>query len=339
MQRLWWLVIVLALGLVGCQLGSGRSDQDGGKTGSGQSGESGFPTYRLKLEEKAANLGQLDMQLNQIGPFHGRFLLEFSGETDWTYQVDTRSDGANIEYFLTIHGIGSSQNPGDVRLVNSGGNNSMSGPGTGGFCVQFPDSFRTEKLFLSPTDFIHVDEFSTPPREEGSSQVAGRTATEFTASNDDHRGWQEVVVHYWVDTETGAVLKYDFVAWGNDPLYQKGIGRIHGVFEVLETGPQEIEGITGCEIGFPLPGDASDIIRLPGIIRFTTSRGPVNLDNFYTQRLEPAGWERQEPQINPQTRDGVLEYTSGDTSVTIQVEALNVNNFEEGFLIEVFLEE
>ncbi|MGD2026538.1 MAG: hypothetical protein PVI99_01870 [Anaerolineales bacterium] len=339
MQRLKWFFMVIALSVIACQLGAGGSQGNAGGPGSGEVGAPDFPTYRLALEEKPANLGRLDLQLNQLGPFHGRFILEFNGQNDWTYQVDTRSDGENIEFSLTIQGVESDKNPGDVRLVNSGGNNYMSGAGTNDFCVRFPDSFETEKLFLGPADFVHPDEFSSAPAEEGSNTVAGINAARYTASADDHRGWQEVVVNYWVDPNSGAVLKYDFVAWGNDPLYKRGDGRIHGVFEVLEVGSQEIEEIPGCQIEFPLPSDAAEIIRLPGIIQFTTSMGPFRLDTFYTDQLEPRGWVREEPQINDQTRSGLLEYNADNESITIHVDAINPQYFEEGFLVEIDLDE
>lgn len=336
MRRMQWLVLGLALILSACQLGGNA--QKGSNSASGL-GEPEFPVYRLALKEEPANMGQLELQLGQLGPFHGRFTLEFDGNNQWTYQVDTRSDGAKIEYSLNIQGVTGDKNPGDVRLVHSGGENFMSGQGTGDFCVRFPDSFITEPLFLGPEDFIHLDEFSNAPVEGGSDQVAGMSATQYTVPAEDHRGWLEVAVNYWVDPITQAVVKYDFVAWGNDPLYQQGNGRVHGVFEVLEVGTQQIEDVAGCGINFPLPSDAARLIHLPGIIQYTTSLGPVLVDDFYTAALEPQGWKRQEPEINENTRDGVLEYRKNSQTITIDVEPLNPQNFDDGFRVEIFLEE
>lgn len=338
MRRIKWLVLILVLVLSACQLGSGDS-QKGSAGGNGQLGQPEFPTYQLVLEEKPANMGQLEMQLGQLGPFRGRFLLEFDGEISWTYQVDLRSDGEKIEFALTIQGVPSEKNPGDVRLVHSGGDNYMSGEGTGDFCVRFPDSFVTEDLFLEPEDFIHLDEFENAPVQGNSDQIAGIAATQYMASTDDHRGWLEVAVNYWVDPASGATLKYDFVAWGNDPLYQQGNGRIHGVFEVLEIGPQQIEDVAGCKIDFPMPANASEIIRLPGVLQYQTPFRPARLDTFYTNHLEPQGWERQEPQINEQTQDGVLEYRAKGQSVTIDVEPVDPQNLDAGFLVVIFMDE
>lgn len=339
MQRLKWFALVLVLTLVLSACQSGSDGDKPGSRGTGGVGEPEFPTYQLILAETPANLGQLEMQLGQLGPFHGRFTLEFDGKTSWTYQVDLLSDGEKIEYALAIDGVISAKNPGDVRLVHAGGDNYMSGPGTGDFCVRFPDSFITEPLFLLPQDFIHLDEFSEAPKEADTDRIAGIDAVQYTASSENHRGWLEVVVNYWIDPASGSTLKYDFVAWGNDPLYQQGDGRINGTFEVLEIGPQQIDAVAGCEINFPLPADASGIIRLPGIIQYISASGPESIDAFYTAQLEPQGWERQEPQINPQTQDGVLEYRGGGKEITIDVEPLNPQNLSEGFRVEIFLDE
>ncbi len=337
MRRMQWLVVILVLSLSACQLGNGNTQQGNSAVGGLDAPE--FPVYNLNLSEEPANMGQLSMQLGQLGPFHGRFTLEFDGNSQWTYQVDMRSDGRRIEYSLHIEGVSENKNPGDVRLMHNGRTNYMTGAGTGDFCVRFPDTFITEPLFLGPEDFIHLDEFGNAPAESGSEQIAGIKATRYTASTDNHRGWLEVVVNYWEDPATQAVLKYDFIAWGNDPLYQQGNGRVHGLFEVLEIGPQEIGGVAGCAIDFPLPDDASGIIHLPGIIQFNSSMGPVEMDSFYTGELESLGWERQEPQINAQTQDGVLEYRKDNQTVSIDVEPLNLQNFDKGFSVKIFLEE
>lgn len=336
MRRIKWLVLVLALMLSACQFGSDDAKRT---TGGAQLGDPEFPVYELVLEAKPANMGNLEMQLGQLGPFHGRFLLEFDGKTSWTYQVDLRSQGQKIEYALSVQGVPSEKNPGNVRLVHSAGENYMSGAGTGDFCVRFPDSFVTEKLFLAPEDFIHLDEFANAPVQGDTDKVAGIDAVQYTASTDDHRGWLEVVVNYWVDPATGATLKYDFVAWGNDPLYQQGDGRIHGTFEVLEIGPQQIDDVAGCAIDFPMPDNASEIIRLPGILQYQTPFKPDRLDTFYTNQLGAQGWERLEPQINEATQDGVLEYQKDGQGVSIDVEPFNTQNLDEGFVVRVYLDE
>ena len=337
MRRLILLVAALVIFTAACQDNKGTADTS--YQGSGPT-ELGSPkSYKLALEKGPANLGQLKMNLNQLGPFHGQFVLEFEGQSQWVYQVDIRSDGTNIEYQLTLQGVESGQNLGDVRLVNSIGINYMSGAGTGDSCVQFPDSFETEPLFLGPTDFIHLKEFSSQPEESGSDAVLGRETIRYSTSATYHMGWQDVSVSFWLDSQTEAVLRYEFMAAGNDPLYQQGDGRVHGTFEVLEIGLQQIKAIPGCVIEFPLPEDAAGIIRFPGLLSYTTSLGPTRLDRFYSPLLETEGWVREDPQINAETRDGVLEFNAQGRSVIIHVAALNTEDFSEGFQIEIFLDE
>lgn len=334
MRKLIWLAIVLLFITSGCQRTSSGKGTDSGSAGAN------VPTgFRLNLVEAPANLGQLKMNLNQLGPFHARFVLEFEGQKPWVYQVDTRSDGTNIEYQLSVQGLDEKLDLGDVRLVNSFGHNFMSGSGTGDICFQFPDSFETETLFLGPTEFIHLSELSSLPEESGRETILGREATHYTSPPEFHRGWQDVSVAFWFDSQTEAVLKYEFFASGNDPLYYQGQGKLHGVFEVLEIGPQQIQAIPNCVIDFPIPDGAADLIRFPGLIAFNTTLHPAALDEFYTRALGRDGWAREEPQSNPQTQDQVFEYTSQNRSVIIHLVPLNLEDISQGFKVEIYLDE
>jgi hypothetical protein len=331
MRRLAWLLIVLLVGLAACQKDSG-----GAEAGAVNNAAA---VYALELEKSPANLGQLKMNLNQLGPFHGRFILSFDGQTQWAYQVDTRSDGSTIEYSLAVEGVSRNIDLGDIRLISTGGHNYMTGPGTGDVCVQFPDSFETEPLFLGPPEFIHLKEFINLPKESGSDPLLGRDAVRYTSSEGSHLGWKDVSVSFWMDTQTEAVLKYEFFAQGNDPLYYQGDGKLHGVFEVIEIGPQQIDGIPDCSINFPLPPDAAGLIHFPGLISYITAFDPASLDSFYTQALGPAGWVREEPQINPQTQDSVLEYSSQSGSILIRIAALTLQDGSQGYKVEIYLDE
>lgn len=334
MRRLIWLIIVMAVSMSACQMKT-----DGIALGSGKSAGGNVNTYKLELVEDQANLAQLKMNLSQLGPMHARFVLKFEGSTSWIYQVDTRSDGTHNEYQLSVEGVEDNLDLGDVRLVNSFGHNFMSGPATGDVCFQFPDFFETEPLFLGPTEFIHLTELSSLPAESGRDSVLGRDAIQYSASTTSYKGWENVSVVFWIDAETEAVLKYEFSAEGNDPLYYKGDGKLQGLFEVMEIGPQQIAGIPNCVIDFPLPDDAEGLIRFPGLISFSTSMRPAKLDNFYTKALEPRGWTRGKPQTNPQTQDKVLEYTSQTGSIVIHLVPLNLQDFSEGYQVEIYFDE
>ncbi|MEJ2485326.1 MAG: hypothetical protein P8Y68_06290 [Anaerolineales bacterium] len=332
MQRLLWLIVILVVSITACQVNTQGSSSNSSEIDAAK-------PYKLDLDKAPANLGELKMNLNQLGPFHSRFTLEFEGQTDWVYQVDTRSDGANIEFQLVVNGVEGNLDLGDVQLVNTSGQNYMSGPATDEQCFQFPDTFETEPLFLGPTEFIHLAEFSTLPEETGTESILGRDAVHYTASPGSHLGWQDVSVSFWLDTQTQAVLKYEFSATGNDPLYLKGDGKIHGFFEVLEIGPQEIREIPNCVIDFPLPGEVEGLIRFPGMLAFTTTLRPAKLNKFYAQALEPEGWTQEKPQTNPQTQDKVFEYSSQNSSIIMHVVPLNLKDFSEGYQVEIYFDE
>ncbi len=192
---------------------------------------------------------------------------------------------------------------------------------------------------MGPTEFIHLKEFSTLPEEAGNETILGMDVVHYTTSAPNHLGWQDVTVSFWVEPQSQAVLKYEFTAQGRDPLYGKGEGRFHGLFEVLEIGQQDINAVPDCVIEFPLPEDAENIIRFPGLLSFTTSLGPNRLNKFYLQVLEPRGWVSESPQVNPETRDGVLEFNQQDRSVVIKISALNPQNFSLGYVVEILMDE
>lgn len=334
MRRLFCLIVLLVVSITACQMKSAPNETAQLPVKSEDSGP-----YKLDLDKAPANLGELKMNLNQLGPFHSRFTLEFEGQTNWVYRVDTRSDGTNIEYQLVVDGVEESLDLGDVRLVNSSGQNYMSGPATDELCFQFPDTFETEPLFLGPTEFIHLTELNPLPEETGTESILGREAVHYTASPESHLGWKNVSISFWIDPQSDAALKYEFTADGNDPLYLKGDGKLHGLFEVLEIGPQEIGAIPNCVIDFPMPDDAAGLIRFPGMLSFTTNLRPAKLDKFYTKALEPQGWTREKPQTNPKTQDKVFEYSSQNSSIIIHMVPLNLNDFSEGYQVEIYFDE
>ena len=284
-----------------------------------------------------ADLGSLDMSLESLGEFHASFTLEFSGDSDWVYRVDTRVGGEQIEYSLQIEGVDGAQNPGDVRLVNSNGINQMNGEGTDNACVQFPDEFETEVLFLSPTDLIDLENFSKELESEGEDTVAGRAALIYLGDKFRFEGWMVVRITVWIDQETEAILQIEFSARGQDPLFGTGGGGITGRFVVEEIGPQTIDPVEGCEIDIPLPEDAYDFYIFPGLIAFKTSLGPVKLDRFYQSKLLSEGWRWQKPTIS-NDRNALLTFFSDTRDLEIQVEPLS-DDFSEGYQVRVFIED
>jgi hypothetical protein len=334
MRRIFWLMIVLMGSLAACR--ATEAPNGAAEVPQAASPKVSRDTYTLELAEAPANFGDLKMNLDQLGAFHARFVLRFEGNSQWMYQVDTRSDGTNTEYQLIIEGLSDSMDLGDVRLVNSLGQNFMAGPATDGACIQFPDTFVTEPMFLGPTEFIHLKELSHLPGENGIEAILGRETTRYTAVPQPHMGWQDVSISFWLDTQTQSVLKYEFFASGNDPLYYQGDGTIHGLFELLEIGPQEIAAVPDCGIEFPLPGDVTGLIHFPGLISFTSGMGEVELEGFFTNALESRGWLPGEFSKNDQTKDVMLDYTSQEKAILIHLVPINVEDLAQGYQVEIY---
>lgn len=335
MKKIWAIAVVLLMATLACSGFSG-GNRGNGAGGSASGGAGG--SFAGSFDPAPADLGTLIMSLEDLGPFRASFVITFEGRRDYTYQVDTRYDGKQVEYDLKIEGVDADQDPGDVRLVNRDGVNRMRGAGTDRQCIQFPDEFETAALFLNPLDLIDLDAFSQDWADDGGTIVANRPATSFSAEEKTYAGWQDVSVTYVLDRDTDALLQFEFEAEGLDPLFDGGKGRIQGLFEVLEVGSQTIEPVKGCQVDFPLPDDASQIIVFPGLVVFETGLGPIKLDTFYRQELvAELGWQREEP-VTGENRESLLSYFTEGRRLDMHLEALNPEDFNEGFKVEVFIE-
>jgi hypothetical protein len=279
------------------------------------------------------------MSLAKLGPFYSIFVLNFEGSQDWVYKVETRYDGELIEYSLEIEGVESTKNPGDVRLVNTNGVNQMKGPGTDDLCMQFPDEMNTGVLFLSPVDVVNPDALIQNWEIQENQLYIGRQTSRYNTSQDYYYGWEDIEVTFSIDTATGAMLNYIFDTAGSDPLYGYGGGEIHGEFSVVEVGPQKIKPVEGCEIPIPIPEDAHNLIILPGVFSYETSLGPVKTDQFLAQELLNRGWGQETAEVNDEIREGFLTYSSETQTLTVHIQAINPEDFSEGYLIRLYLED
>jgi hypothetical protein len=344
MKKVWPLLLVILLGLSACSTNNAddvpnRPGQDRENNSQASQEERTYDEFSLDLGSGPANLNRLKMSLANLEGFSAVFTLSFDGSKDWLYQVETRYDGELIEYNLHIEGVDTTQNPGDLRLVNTSGTNRMIGPGTDNTCVQFPDQMRTGVLFLSPVDVINPDVLIDNWTIEEGQTYLNREVAFYNTGQDYYYGWEDIEVSFILDSATGAILGYVFDAAGGDPLYGYGGGEIHGEFTVVEIGPQEIEPVEGCEFPFPLPDDAYDIIILPGVFSYQSSLGPVRTDRHFGQVLPPLGWSRDTAQINDEVREGFLIYISDTHTLTIHIQALNPEDFSEGYLIRLYIED
>jgi hypothetical protein len=338
MRRILSIILLLELISLACKTSGQGPEKISESVARGEQVTIVQEGFQADFGAGPADLGTLDMSLGALGSFAARFEFKFEGSTNWLYQVDTRYDGKRTEYTLHIEGVDNTLNPGDVRLVNVNGINRMRGAGTEDICLQFPDEMETGLLFLTPVDFIDLEEFSTEWKQQGNQTVADLPTTLHQAEREAYRGWEEVKVEYAVEEESQAILVFYFEASGPDPLFGYGYGKITGLFTVLQIGYQEINQVGGCKSDVPLPDDATDIIFLPGVSSYQTSLGPVKLSKFYEDQLLTKGWVLNSSSINDQTLEGWLVYSKNALQITVHIEPNNPEDFSQGFLIKIYEE-
>lgn len=231
------------------------------------------------------------MSVDALGAHRARFDLQFDGRNSWLYRVETRMGDGGLERSLHIEGVSDARNPGDVRMVTRDQESRMYGPGTDEQCLRFPRSMEMNITFLGPDDVIPPGSIHEPLVSLGTDQIAGRDVVHYAVVQAELDRWQEVSLGLWLEPDSGAVLRYDLKASGTDPYFQAGFGDVEGRYEVLEIGSQSIEPIPGCEIQLPLPPEAENLVRLPGVVSFETELSLEDTLSFYRQSLGEAGWE------------------------------------------------
>lgn len=262
------------------------------------------------------------MNLEALVPHRARFSLQFDGQRSWLYRVETRKSSEAIEHSLHIEGVSDARNPGDVRMVTRDQESRMLGPGTDGECLRFPRSMEMNVTFLGPDDLIPSEAFREPLVPLGIEQVAGRESVHYALVQSELDRWQEVKLGIWLEPDSGAVLRYDLNASGNDPYFGAGFGVVEGHYEVLEVGPQSIEPIQGCDIQFPLPSPAENLVRLPGMVSFETSMGLDETVAFYRRELEGAGWQ---PLGGEERSSGaiLMSYRKGQERLSVTIRTMD----------------
>ncbi|MDH5507708.1 MAG: hypothetical protein OEZ02_10855 [Anaerolineae bacterium] len=280
------------------------------------------------------SLADPGLSLAELGAFEATFKVTFMGAYDWSYTLVTRSDGQAMEYQLHIAGVSGEQNPGDVRLVSDNGINRMRGPGTDDVCVQFPDSFDSGVLFLTPANFVFLEGLTEAPASAGTENIAGLETNAFEVEQKALDAWENIKISYWEDAASGATLRYDFSAEGPDPVYDAGNGSIVGHFEVNAIGAQTIKPIEDCELGLPVPDNVRQLLKLPGLISFEVSITPEQVRDYYHSALLDAGWQRATlPQTSP-TGDVVVTYLNATEKLQLNIEKLDTGSKVEIYTTE-----
>jgi hypothetical protein len=269
--------------------------------------------------------------LEALSAYYATFEMSFAGAFDWSYHLETRTNGHAVEYRLHLEGLSAARNPGDVRVVVEDDTTRMRGPGTDDECVQFPSDLDLGPVFLTPDDLINPEGFSEPLVSVGTETVARVETIHYVLRQVSLDDWRGLEVDLWLDEIGGAVLRYDLRATGPDPLFDAGDGVLSGRFLLNEVGPQTIEPIAGCESDLPLLPDATRLVRLPGLIAFESAATAADAAAFYQVELVEAGWE---PLVEPQvgTDAILLSYRRGGQTLEI-----NIETGDEGVHIELLL--
>lgn len=303
-KRTWGLrlsLIVLVAASIGCSTLRGNVD----------------PT-QAAIQEPGDYEG---MDLDALGAHLSRFTLAFEGERSWTYRVEHRQGDEAVERTLHIEGVSDARNPGDIRMVTREQESRMRGPGTDDQCLRFPASMEMNVTFLGPDDVMPPAEFREPLVPIGVEQVAGRESVHHALLQAELGRWEQVRLGLWLQSDSGALLRYDLAASGFDPYFGAGYGTIEGLYQVLELGPQQFEPIQGCEINLPLPPSVVGLVRLPGVIAFETSMSLDETVTYYRQALEQADWQ---PLSEEERGSGavVISYRRGTERLDVTLRAL-----------------
>jgi hypothetical protein len=253
--------------------------------------------------------------------YRASFLLQFEGADPWSYYLTIRSDGDRLEHSLHIDGVGAARNPGDVRMVTQGNQNRIQGPGTEGECLIFPSKIDLGPAFLLPDDLIPPEAIGPSLQDLGDDTVAGMDARRYGLRSDQLGGWKDVLVDIWLSNPDNAVMRYDLHLVGEDSYFGRGQGSLLGRFVVESVGLQIIEPIPGCEIEFPIPESAENLVRLPGLIEFDSPSTIEDLTSYYQDMLVDIGWNAAgDPEQSGDIM--IMSYLQGDRGLEIVLERL-----------------
>ncbi len=245
-----------------------------------------------------------------LGSYSSIFEIQFSGSTNWVYQLRTRRSAALREDNLFIQGVDPSQNPGDVRVVTDQTTTWMIGPGTDNECVQFPNGQGMDPSMIYPETLLSAADMSRLLTLVGEEKVQNKTALHFSGAGLTVNGWQDARVDVWQEKTSQALLRFTMQATGEDAFFGTGTGTLKARYEVDSFEEPAIKPVAGCEIGVPLPKTATLLVRLPGMASFETTDPMDAVAAFYQSALPPQGWTESE---SPAQSEGsiLLSYARG----------------------------
>jgi len=269
------------------------------------------------------------IDLSSLSDYQIIYTIEFQGDYTWRYSLITYHHEGLTEKNLYIDGVGSKQNPGDIRLVTDGQTNWMTGPAVDGECYQFPNDFDIGYSFLTPDDIFPPSNISPLLAFQSEGENNGLTAKIYSANVPEHDGWRNLKIEMWLVKSGDYPNFYTIEAEGDDPLFDAGQGSFSSTFTVGNDPHYQIAPVGGCDLPFPLPDNATKVVRFPGLASFEINRALINVANDYQNYLKGHGWTEDQPLIGTDkemqmtyTREGVIavfSFKSTDDGVMVEI--------------------
>jgi hypothetical protein len=272
------------------------------------------------------------IDLSSLSDYQTIYTIEFQGDYTWRYSLITYHREGLTEKNLYIDGVGAKQNPGDIRLVTDGQTNWMTGPAVDDECYLFPNDFDIGYSFLTPDDIFPPSDISPLLAFQSEGENGGLTSKVYSANVSKHDGWRNLKIEIWLVESGDYPNFYTIEAEGDDPLFDAGEGRFSSTFTVGADPSYQIAPVGGCEYPFPLPDNATKIVRFPGLISFEINRTPMNMANDYQNYLTGHGWTEDQPLVGTD-KEMQMSYTRGGEVVVLSFKAK-----DDGTMVEIILQ-
>jgi hypothetical protein len=163
--------------------------------------------------------------------------------------------------------------------------------------------------------------------EAGSETVNGAAANHYTF---DERAFGQLGLakstgELWVASDGGYIVRYKVATKGTAVYFGAGIeGTLTWDYELTGVNqPVAIELPKDCPAGMvdaPMLPDATDVLRVPGLLSYSTLTSLANAAAFYQKQIPLLGWK---PLGNPTITDTIvlLDYTQGTKTMSVIITA------------------
>ena len=342
LSRGFWLSIVVALSLslalTACG-GEPTPTVEGSPAPEGREGDSEDKGESAKAAAAAFYSG---LGLDVLDSYAAAFEITFTPDGDpalaWTYRLDTLASPSPpaLRRSLAIEGVDPGRDPGDIVLVLVGDVQYMTGEAVGATgCLTFPAGIDVETSFLTPDDLLPPPALDTALIPAGRETVAGQEGTRYTFEAGALGDFSDASGELVLADEGGYALRYAFAGDTVDTRFAVGqAGRLAWRFEVTDLAPGEVvTAPEGCEVDFPIMPDAVGVVRLPGLIAYTSPSSSQDVQAFYEEALPIAGWERYS---YPATGEDatLLVYARAGELLNLSITAV-----EGGTEVQIFIED